>query len=87
MMLQTEKPDDYVIATGETYSVREFLQEVFGHLDLDWQNYVSVDPSKAKRELGWSPKVTFKKLAQMMTEEDLKIARREKLIQDHRATE
>jgi GDPmannose 4,6-dehydratase len=98
LMLQQDKPDDYVIATGETHSVREFLEEVFGHLDLDWQKYVELDPrylrptevdcllgdaSKAKKVLKWEPKVNFKELAQMMTDADMEIAKREKLIKDH----
>ena len=97
-MLQQEKPDDYVIATNETHSVREFLDEVFGHLNLDWKQYVQVDPryfrpaevdlllgdaSKAERELKWKPKVTFKALAKMMTEEDWKVAKRERLLAEH----
>ena len=98
LMLQQEKGDDYVIATNETHSVREFLDEVFGHLQLDWKKYVEIDPryfrpaevdlllgdsSKAARELKWTPKVTFKALAKMMTDSDLKIARQEKLLADH----
>jgi GDPmannose 4,6-dehydratase len=98
LMLQQTKPDDYVIATNETHSVREFLDEVFGHLQLDWKKYVEVDPryfrpaevdlllgdaSKAARELNWKPQVTFKALAQMMTIADWKIARQEKLLADH----
>ena len=74
LMLQQEKPDDYVIATGETHSVREFLDEVFGYLNLDWHQYVEIDPrylrpsevdlllgdaSKARKVLGWEPKVPF----------------------------
>jgi GDPmannose 4,6-dehydratase len=100
LMLQQEKPDDYVVATGETHSVREFLGEVFEYLDLDWKQYVEVDPryfrpaevdfllgnpSKAKRILKWEPKVTFKALAQMMTESDWKLARREKILAEHAA--
>jgi GDPmannose 4,6-dehydratase len=100
LMLQQEKPDDYVVATGETRSVREFLGEVFEYLDLDWKQYVEVDPryfrpaevdfllgdsSKAKRILKWEPKVTFKVLAQMMTESDWKLARREKILAEHAA--
>ena len=92
LMLQQDAPDDYVIATGENHSVREFLDEVFGHLDLDWSEYVKKDPKyfrptevdfllgdpgKAKKELGWQPKVAFKELAQMMTDADMKIARKE----------
>jgi GDPmannose 4,6-dehydratase len=98
LMLQYEKPDDYVIATGETHSVREFLDEVFGHLDLDWHKYVKIDEryfrptevdlllgdaSKAKNVLKWEPKVTFKQLAQMMTDEDMKIAKQEKILKDY----
>jgi GDPmannose 4,6-dehydratase len=98
LMLQQEKPDDYVIATGETHSVREFLDEVFGYLDLDWQKYVEIDPryyrptevdfllgdsSKARKALKWKPKVTFKELAKMMAEADMKLAEHEKILKDH----
>jgi GDPmannose 4,6-dehydratase len=99
MMLQQDRADDYVIATGETHSVREFLDEVFGLLDMDWKKHVEVDPkyfrpaevdlllgdaSKARKELGWQPKVTFKGLAKMMVEADLKLAKRERVMADHR---
>jgi GDPmannose 4,6-dehydratase len=99
LMLQQDKPDDYVVATNETHSVREFLDEVFGHLKLDWKKYVSVDPryfrpaevdlllgnpAKAERDLNWKPKVTFKALAEMMTMADWKIAKRERLLADHK---
>ena len=102
MMLQQTKAEDYVIATGETHSVREFLDEVFGALQLDWKQFVQVDPryfrpaevdlllgdaSKARKALGWAPKVTFKALAKMMIEADLKLAKREKAIADHKAKE
>ena len=98
LMLQQNKPDDYVIATGDTHSVREFLDEVFGYLDLDWQKYVEIDrryfrpsevdclqgdASKAKKVLKWESKVTFKELARMMTDGDMEIARREKIIKEH----
>jgi GDPmannose 4,6-dehydratase len=98
LMLQQDKPEDYVIATGESHSVREFVQEVFSHLDLDWKKYVEIDPryfrptevdtlqgdaSKAKKFLKWQPKVTFKALARMMTDADMKIAEREKILKDH----
>ncbi|MDB5295549.1 MAG: gmd [Phycisphaerales bacterium] len=94
-MLQRETPDDYVIATGETHSVREFLDAVFGQLGLDWNAFVEVDPkyfrpaevdlllgdpAKAKRELGWEPKVTFRALADMMVKADLELANRERVV-------
>jgi len=97
LMLQQDEPDDYVIATGENHSVREFLDEVFGYLDLDWHEYVETDQryyrpteidvllgdaSKAKKVLKWQPKVTFKELARMMTDADMEIARHEKLIKE-----
>ena len=100
LMMQTEQPDDYVVATGELHTVREFLDETFGFLDLDWHKYVETDArylrpaevelllgdsSKARRELGWQPKVTFKQLVRLMTEHDLKLAQQElsvKQIQD-----
>jgi GDPmannose 4,6-dehydratase len=97
LMLQAKTPDDYVIATGETHSVREFLDEVFGHLELDWNKHVEIDPkyfrpaevdlllgdaSKARKELGWAPKVTFKGLAKQMTDADWKLARRERLVHE-----
>jgi GDPmannose 4,6-dehydratase len=92
LMLQQEQPDDYVVATGESYSVRAFLDEVFGHLNLNWQDFVKIDPrfyrpaevdyllgdpSKAMKKLGWKPKITFKELARLMTEFDLEVAQRE----------
>jgi GDPmannose 4,6-dehydratase len=98
LMLQQDNPDDYVVATGHTYSVRQFLDEVFGHLNLEWQKYVAIDPkyfrptevdlllgdaSKAKKILGWQPKVNFKELAKMMTDTDWEIARNERLLKDH----
>jgi GDPmannose 4,6-dehydratase len=99
LMLQQEKPDDFVIATGETHSVREFLDETFGYLNLDWHKHVEIDPryfrptevdlllgdaSKAKRVLGWKPKVGFRELAQMMIDTDLRIAQNENLLREHR---
>lgn len=92
LMMQAEKPDDYVIATGETHSIRDFLDEAFGYLDMDWNEYVEIDPrycrpaevdlllgdaSKARRELGWEPKVDFKELVRLMVDSDLELARRE----------
>jgi GDPmannose 4,6-dehydratase len=92
LMLQQDAPDDYVIATGESYSVREFLEAAFGCLDLDWREYVEIDPryfrpaevdyllgdaTKARARLNWTPKVSFKDLVRMMTEHDLQLARQE----------
>jgi GDPmannose 4,6-dehydratase len=86
MMLQQDEPDDYVIATGETHAVSDFLDEAFGYLDLDWKRFVEIDPryyrpaevdlligdaSKARRKLGWEPKITFKELVRMMVDADL----------------
>lgn len=87
LMLQQENPDDYVIATGETHTVREFLNEVFEYAGLDVEKYVEIDErlfrphevplllgdaEKAKKQMGWEPKVKFKELARMMYDEDLK---------------
>ncbi len=86
LMLQQDEPDDFVIATGETHSVREFLAEAFACVDLDWHDYVELDEkylrpaevdhligdaSKAKRAFGWEPKVTFKELVRLMVEADV----------------
>ena len=92
LMLQHDEPDDFVVATGETHSIRQFLDLSFSHLDLDWQDYVEIDPryfrptevglllgdfSKAKEKLGWEPKVTFEQLAQMMVDADMILAENE----------
>ena len=86
LMLQQEQPEDFVIATGETHSVREFVEEAFSHVGLDWRNYVEIDPkyyrpaevdllvgdaSKAQRQLGWSPQTRFKDLAHLMVDADI----------------
>jgi GDPmannose 4,6-dehydratase len=86
LMLQQEEPDDYVIATGETHSVQEFVELAFDAVGLDWEKYVVVDPkfvrpaevellqgdaSKARRVLGWEPKVTFKELVTTMVDADM----------------
>jgi GDPmannose 4,6-dehydratase len=86
LMLQQPEPDDYVIATGETHSIREFLDEAFSCVGLDWQEYVKVDSkyfrpaevdlllgdaSKARKALGWEPKTTFKDLVRIMVEADM----------------
>ena len=95
LMLQQDKPDDFVIATGETHSVREFTEKVFIKLDLDYNKYVSVDPryfrptevdvllgdaSKAKKALGWKPKVTFDALIDMMIAADMELAKKENTL-------
>ncbi len=102
LMLQQDQPDDYVISTGESHSVREFLDEVFGRLDMDWHRYVEIDAryfrpsevdllqgdaSKAKRILKWQPRVGFKELARMMVEADLRGAERARVVRDHDAKE
>ncbi|MEW6752895.1 MAG: GDP-mannose 4,6-dehydratase [Candidatus Latescibacterota bacterium] len=86
LMLQQEQPDDYVIATGEAHSVREFLVEAFGHAGLDWCRHVELDPrylrpaevdlligdaSKARQQLGWEPRVRFAELVQLMVDADI----------------
>ena len=95
LMLQEEEPDDYVIATNETHTVREFLEEAFNCLDLNFEEFVGFDQkyerpaevdlligdaSKAEKKLGWKPKVTFKELVSLMIEEDMKIAQQEKAL-------
>ena len=95
LMLQQDQPDDYVVATNETHSVREFCQESFQLLGLDWEKYVSYDaryerpaevdlligdPAKAKRQLGWEPKVKFKELVKLMIDADLVLAEKEARI-------
>ena len=95
LMLQQDNPDDYVIATNETHTVREFLEETFACLDLDWNEYVGFDkkyerpaevdllignPQKAKKQLGWEPQTTFKGLVSLMVEEDMKLAQQEKTL-------
>lgn len=100
LMLQQDKPDDYVVATGKTYSVREFVERVFAKLDLDWGKYVEIDPryfrpaevdlllgdpAKAKADLGWEPKVDIDGLVGMMVETDWELAKEERVIADHRA--
>jgi len=92
-MLQQDTPDDYVIATGETHSVREFLELAFGRAGLDWREFVKIDqryfrpaevdllladPTKARSELGWTPKVGFEELVHRMVDSDLELAAREK---------
>jgi GDPmannose 4,6-dehydratase len=97
LMMQQDEPDDYVIATGETHSVREFVEIVFGKLGLDYKRHVSIDQkyfrptevdillgdaTKAKKKLGWAPKVTFEQLIDMMIEADMEMAKKEKTLRD-----
>jgi GDPmannose 4,6-dehydratase len=95
LMLQQDQPDDYVVATNETHSVKEFCQEAFALVGLDWEKYVKYDqryerpsevdrlignPAKAKKQLGWAPKVLFKDLVKIMVDHDLDLAKREAQI-------
>jgi len=97
LMLQQGEPDDYVVATGETHSVREFVEETFSLVGLDWEKYIQTDPryfrptevdllqgdsAKARRELGWQPEVSFKQLVKMMVDADWRLARQERLVKD-----
>ncbi|NTW16165.1 MAG: GDP-mannose 4,6-dehydratase [Syntrophaceae bacterium] len=97
LMMQQDEPDDYVIATGETHSVREFVEIVFGKLGLDYKRHVSIDQkyfrptevdillgdaTKAKKKLGWAPKVSFEQLIDMMIEADMEMAKKEKTLRD-----
>jgi GDPmannose 4,6-dehydratase len=94
LMLQQDQPDDYVIATNETHSVREFLEAAFGHAGLDWRKHVEIDEnyfrpaevdlligdySKARQKLGWQPKTTFNELVKLMVDADIQ------LVKDHLA--
>ena len=87
-MLQQDRPKDYVIGTGESHSVKEFLEEAFDYLGLDWREYTEIDQrylrpteveslladaSEAKKELGWNPKVAFKELVRVMVDRDLEL--------------
>ena len=91
-MLQQDEPDDYVIATGETHSVRDLVQSAFSYVGLDWEEHVVIDqrfvrpaevdlligdPGKAKKRLGWSPQVTFQEMIEMMVDSDLEIVQAE----------
>ncbi|HCJ12448.1 MAG: GDP-mannose 4,6-dehydratase [Verrucomicrobia bacterium GWF2_51_19] len=100
LIVQQDQPNDYVIATNETHSVREFCEEAFGHLGLDWEQYVEYDKhydrptevdllignaAKAKKILNWEPRVRFKELVDIMVKEDLKLAEIEKAYRDIRS--
>ncbi len=97
LMLQHHEPNDFVVATGEAYSVKEFLDVSFGRVGLDWRKYVEIDPryfrptevdflqgdpSKMKAALGWEPKVSFGELVGMMVDHDLDLAARERTLKD-----
>jgi len=97
MMLQQDKPDDYVIATGRTITVREFAEMAFQCVGLDFKDFVAFDqrylrpsevdlllgdPTKAKQKLGWEPQTSVEELARMMVENDLELAKREKTLRD-----
>jgi GDPmannose 4,6-dehydratase len=95
VMLQQDQPDDYVVGTNETHSVKEFCEVAFARVGLDWEKYVKYDqryerpaevellignPAKAKKQLGWEPKVRFKELVELMVDHDLDLAKREAKI-------
>ena len=97
LMLQQDEPDDYVVATGETHTVREFCERAFIRVGLNYEDYVQIDPryyrpaevdlllgdpTKAKTKLGWTPRVTFGALVDMMVDADLELAKREKTLKD-----
>lgn len=97
LMLQRNEPGDYVVATGESRSVREFVEAAFGRLGLDWERYVELDPryvrpaevdfllgdpAKAKRVLGWQPRVSFDQLVDRMIAHDMELARQDKTLKD-----
>lgn len=92
MMLQQDQPEDYVVATGETHSVQDLIEVAFGYAGLDWEQYIKIDPrfvrpaevdmligdpSKARKQLGWKPRVSFKEMIEMMVDSDLKIVQEE----------
>ena len=97
-MLQADQPDDYILATNETHTVKEFVEEAFGHVGLEWEKFVKYDaryerpaevdlligdPAKAKRDLGWEPKVRFKELVQIMVDADLEMLEGKGLVHQH----
>jgi len=92
MMMQQDRPEDYIIATGESHSVREFLQEAFSYAGLDYNKYVKTDSryfrpaevdilvgdaGKAKRQFGWAPKTTFKELVHLMVNGDIELVNKQ----------
>jgi GDPmannose 4,6-dehydratase len=100
-MLQHAEPGDFVVASGEAHSVRQFLDEAFSHAGLDWQRYVQIDPlyfrptevdhlqgdsAKARSAFGWRPKTGFQQLVRMMVDADLRLAEQERLVQGRKLT-
>ena len=98
MMLQHDEPDDFVLATGQTHTIRQFLDYSFGHLDVDWSQHIEIDPryfrptevnlllgdaSKAKDVLGWTPSTSCEELARLMVEHDLELAQQEAIAASH----
>lgn len=96
-MLQQETPDDYVVATGESHTVREFVEQAFDYVALDWRRHVQIDPryfrpsevdclegdpSKARQRLGWVPKMSFGELVRTMVDHDIELARQERTLKD-----
>jgi GDPmannose 4,6-dehydratase len=97
-MMQHENPDDWVLATGETHTVKEFAEKAFNHVGLNWEDYVLTsdkysrpnevhhllgDASKAKNKLGWKPSTSFDELVKKMVESDIELAKREKVLIDN----
>ena len=97
LMLQQDKPDDFVVATGESHTVQEFAEIAFGHVGLDPDDFIETDkhylrptevdelrgnPEKARKALGWTPKVSFTELVRMMVEHDVELAKQEKVLRD-----
>jgi GDPmannose 4,6-dehydratase len=97
MMMQHNTPDDWVIATGESHSVKEFAEIAFNHVGLNWQDYIKTssiyerpnevkhllgDPTKAKKELGWKPETSFEDLVKMMVDSDVELAEQEKVLME-----
>ena len=95
LIMQEEKPDDFVVATGESYAVREFAERVFDYLELDWEKYIRIDPryyrptevevlqgdaTKAKELLGWEPRVGMDELVTRMVDSDFELARQERTL-------
>ena len=102
LMMQHSEPDDWVLATGETYSIKEFLTEAFSYVNLNWEdfvvynskydrpnevNYLKGDSSKAQKVLGWKPKLDFKGLVRLMVDEDIELAKQEKVLIERKLIE